>query len=328
VELKMNRGRSRLSRRELLQRLGAAGSILVAQASSPRAAEIPVAQASSPRIRWAAGWLLWRDFTGRKIELVEALKDLKEFGADGIEFTPRPGELEAMALTLDGVSKMVRDSGLAVSGHYFSGPFLDPEKKDDLFRQAKEMFDSLKVFGAKHLVIGPPAPPPAGVNRLEAIARMAPIVNELGRRANAEGIAIGLHPHLNTLVETPEETDRFFELTDPKVVGLALDTGHHYLAGGDVLKALDKHGSRLNYLHFKDGVRPFNRPNFFPNLRELGKGEVDFPGVMRRLKALKYTGWIDVEQDFTSTTPRESCKTSMEYAHGVLSKVYAPHHQS
>ena len=170
-------------------------------------------------------------------------------------------------------------------------------------------------------MIGPPTPPPPGADRLEAIARMAPIVNEIGRRANAEGIAVGLHPHLNTLVETPAEADRFFELTDPKLVGLALDTGHYYLAGGDPVKALARHGSRLNYLHFKDAVRPFKRPDFFPNLRELGKGEVDFPGVMRALKALKYSGWIDVEQDFTSTTPRESCRTSMDYAHQVLGKV-------
>ncbi len=150
---------------------------------------------------------------------------------------------------------------------------------------------------------------------------MAPLVNELGRRAQAEGITVGVHPHLNTLIETPEETDRFFELTDPKLVGLALDTGHFYLAGGDPVKMLDKHGARLNYLHFKDAVRPFKRSDFFPNLRELGKGEVDFPGVMRKLKALNYAGWVDVEQDFTSTTPRESCKTSMEYVHNVLAKI-------
>ena len=321
----MGTDRSELSRRELLRWFGAGIVAAPAAWASTEAcptlnvvpASLAVAPASVPAIKWAAGWLLWRDFKGRKIALAEALKDLKEFGADGIEFTPRPGELEAMGLSLEAVATLIRDAGLVVSGHYFSGPFLEPEKKDELFRQAKEKFDSLKVFGATHMVVGPPAPPPGG-NRMEAIARMAPLVNEIGRRAQAEGIAVGLHPHLNTLIETTEETDRFFDLTDPKLVGLALDTGHCYLAGGDPVKVLDKHGARLNYLHFKDGVRPFQRPDFFPNLRELGKGEVDFPGVMRKLKALKFTGWVDVEQDFTSTTPRESCKTSMEYVHTVL----------
>jgi sugar phosphate isomerase/epimerase len=164
------------------------------------------------------------------------------------------------------------------------------------------------------------APGPASLPRRghRGGARLLGKHGGLPHRERGAGIVVGLHPHLNTLVETPDETDRFFELTDPKLVGLALDTGHYYLAGGDPVKALARHGSRLNYLHFKDAVRPFHRPDFFPNLRELGKGEVDFPGVMRALKALNYTGWIDVEQDFTSTTPRESCKTSMEYAHDVL----------
>jgi inosose dehydratase len=176
--------------------------------------------------------------------------------------------------------------------------------------------------GARNLVIGPPAAP-VGVSRLDAIARMAPVISELGRHAHTQGIVIGLHPHLNTVIETPEETDAFMGAADPKYVGLALDTGHFHLAGGDVLKVLEKHGSRLNYLHFKDAVRPFSRPDFFPNLRELGKGEVDFPGVMRALKDLRYKGWIDIEQDFTALTPRESCQTSMTYAREVLSRIYA-----
>ena len=307
-----------LSRRELLQCISAA---VLAGGVGTAAQEGQGGRPAAPAgIRWAAGWLLWRDYKPRKITLAEALRDLKDAGADGIEFTPRPGELEALGLTTDAVKGLLRDSGLSVSGHYFSGAFFDPAREAEIFRQAREKFDSLKMFGARHLVIGPPAAP-AGANRLEAIARMAPVLNELGRRAQGEGLAIGIHPHLNTLIETPDETDRFMEASDPKYVGLALDTGHFHLAGGDVLQVLDKHGSRLNYLHFKDTVRPFTRPDFFPNIRELGKGEVDFRGVMGALKRLRYTGWIDVEQDFTATTPRESCRTSLAYAHDVLSKI-------
>ena len=296
-----------LTRRELLQALLAVGA-----GGATGAGSSPAGQRRAEGIRWAAGWLLWRDFKGRKIGLPEALRDLKVAGADGIEFTPRPGELEAMGLTLPAVAGMIKDAGLRVSAHYFSGPFLDPSKESELFAQAREKFDGLRALGARHLVVGPPATPP-GMDRLEAIKRLAPVVNEVGRRAAAEGIAVGIHPHLNTLVETPEETDCFLEATDPKLVGLALDTGHYHLAGGDVVKVLEKHARRVNYLHFKDGVRPFKRPDFFPNLRDLGKGEVDFPGIMRALKAAGYSGWINVEQDFTATSPRESALASFTY---------------
>jgi inosose dehydratase len=158
---------------------------------------------------------------------------------------------------------------------------------------------------------------------MDAIAKMAPVLEEVGRLARGQGIAIGLHPHLNTVVETPDETDAILERCDPALVGLALDTGHFHLAGGDVAGVIRKHGRRLNYLHFKDAVRPFTRPDFFPTLRDLGKGEVDFPGVMRALRDLGYQGWINVEQDFTATTPTASCRASLGYVRDVLKPIYS-----
>ena len=309
-----------VSRRELLQCLGGAA---LALGACPRAEALQEVRAASPhRIRWAVGWLLWRDFRPRKLSLAEALQDLKDVGADGIEFTPRPGELDSAGLTIASVKRLLGEAGLAVSAHYLSGPFHDPAKKAEIFVQAQEKIDSLRAFGARNMVIGPPAAP-AGVSRMETIKNMAPVLTELGRQARSQGIVIGIHPHLNTVIETADETDAILKHTDPKYVGLALDTGHFHLAGGDVLSIVKKHGPRLNYLHFKDAVRPFTRPDFFPNIRELGKGEVDFPGVMRVLKELGYQGWINVEQDFTTMTPGESCRTSMGYVRDVLSKIYS-----
>ena len=128
-----------MSRRVLLQMLGAGA--LAWRAAAPQAAAGPVA---SPRIRWAAGWLLWRDYKPRGLAIADALQDLKQAGADGIEFTPRPGELEAAGLTPDAVRALVRGAGLAVSAHYFSGPFHDPAKTSEVLAQAQEKIDSLR----------------------------------------------------------------------------------------------------------------------------------------------------------------------------------------
>lgn len=307
-----------VSRRNLLRSLGAAALAW----GTCRPAE--AAQAAPPvphRVRWAAGWLLWRDYKPRRFTLADALQDLKAAGADGIEFTPRPGELDAAGLTMASVRQLLRESGLVVSAHYLSGPFYDPAKKAEIFAQAQEKIDSLRAFGAVNMVVGPPAAP-AGADRMDLIARMAPVLDELGRLARGQDIAIGIHPHLNSVVETPEETDAIMQRCDPAAVGLALDTGHFHLAGGDVVRAVKTYGSRLNYLHFKDAVRPFSRPDFFPNLRDLGKGDVDFPGVMRALRDLSYRGWINVEQDVTATTPAGSCRASLEYVRNVLSPIY------
>jgi inosose dehydratase len=305
-----------LTRRGLLR--GAAAAALTLAAGRHTAAT----QGAPPRrIRWAAGWLLWRDYKPRRLTLADALRDLQGAGADGIEFTPRPGELAAAGLTPAQVTALLAQSGLAVSAHYFSAAFFDSAKKAEILGQAQEKIDSLKVFGAVNMVIGPP-PAPAGADRLELIARMAPMLDELGRLARPQGIAVGVHPHLNTVVETPEETAALMVRCDPAAVGLALDTGHFHLAGGDVVQAVRQYGKRINYFHFKDGVRPFSRPDFFPNLRDLGEGEVDFPGVMRALKDIGYRGWINVEQDFTATSPSSSCAASMKYVRDVLAPIY------
>jgi sugar phosphate isomerase/epimerase len=149
------------------------------------------------------------------------------------------------------------------------------------------------------------------------------LLEDLARRAADARVKLGIHPHLNTVVETPEEIDVVMEATDPRLVTLAADTGHIYLAGGDVVGILRKYASRLSYFHFKDGVRPFHRPDFLPNMRELGAGEVDFPGVMRLLAEIDYRGWINVEQDHTTLTPRESCARSMKYVETTLKPLYS-----
>jgi len=48
---------------------------------------------------------------------------------------------------------------------------------------------------------------------------------------------------------------------------------------------------------------------------ELGKGEVDFPSLMKELEKLEYDGWGVVEQDVLPgmAKPKESAKRNREY---------------
>lgn len=279
------------------------------------------AAAKTPNIRWAQGYLLWRNFKEPRT-LQDALNDLQAVGADGIEFSPQSNELERYGLTKETFKQLMAEKKLAISGNYLSAPFYDLTKRNEILLEATKRFALLKEFGGKNIIIGPPGAP-ANADRLQLIKQQASLLNEIGQRAQAQGLQIGLHPHLNTLIETPAEIDAALDATDPRYVFLSADTGHIHLAGGDVLSILRKYKSRLNYFHFKDGVRPFVRPDFKPNLRELGKGEVDFPGIMRLLKEIRFTGWVNVEQDATTLTPKDSCRISMEYVNKVLKPIYS-----
>lgn len=122
------------------------------------------------------------------------------------------------------------------------------------------------------------------------------------------GIRTVFHHHCGGFVETPAEIERLMQLTEPELVGLCLDTGHYRFGGGDPVKALRQYSTRIRHVHFKDchpGVAAESREkgwDYFESVRhgvfcELGKGEVDFRGVVRELHHMYYHGWIVVEQD-------------------------------
>ena len=122
------------------------------------------------------------------------------------------------------------------------------------------------------------------------------------------GLRTVIHHHCAGYVETPAEIDQLLARTDPKLVGLCLDTGHYRFGGGQPLDGLRQHADRIWHVHFKDchpGVAARSRKegcDYFESVRagifcELGQGEVEFSAIKAELDILGYNGWIVVEQD-------------------------------
>ena len=155
--------------------------------------------------------------------------------------------------------------------------------------------------------------------------------NYVARRVMDEaGLRTVFHHHVGTWVETPDETRRLLEMTDPTVLGLCFDTGHWSFAGGDPVQGIYELAGRIWHVHFKD-----YEPNVARQSREqgwdgptsvghgvfceLGQGNVDFPGVVKALQDIGYRGWIVVEQDVLPGmgTPKESAKRNREYLKSI-----------
>ena len=157
--------------------------------------------------------------------------------------------------------------------------------------------------------------------------------NRVARAVHAEtGLRTVFHHHSAGYVETPDEIARFLDLTDPGMVGLVFDCGHYAYGAGtsDVVKGLERFRERVQYIHFKDcqpEVAARARAehwDYFQALRhgvfcELGKGSVDFPAVLRWLKARQYDGYTLVEQDILPGmgTPKESARRNREYLRSI-----------
>ena len=140
------------------------------------------------------------------------------------------------------------------------------------------------------------------------------------------GLRTVIHHHVGTWIETPAETERIMDMTNPDIVGLVFDTGHWSFSGGEPISGIQQFKDRIWHVHFKDhdpAVAQQSRKQewdgptsvgkgIFP---ELGKGDVDFPAVLEALKAIDYDGWIVVEQDVLPGmgSPEESARKNREY---------------
>lgn len=124
----------------------------------------------------------------------------------------------------------------------------------------------------------------------------------------ATGLRTVFHHHCAGYVETPDEVEKLMAMTDPNLLGLVLDMGHYLFGGGNPVDALKKYQQRIWHIHFKDcnlKIADYSRQkqlDYFQSLHkgvfcELGKGAVDFKGIVAELNNQKYNGWIVVEQD-------------------------------
>lgn len=253
-------------------------------------------------------------------DLETVLSDMRSLGFSGTEMGrkyPRdPGRLKALlaryALVLTGAWKTVQFS---------TGS--DPEQELAAF-QVHVQF--LKQMGAQHAVVcdggGSLHWDARGHRRQvekwddEAWMRVAAGLNRAGEYARRHGVRLVYHPHFGTNVETPEEIDRLMALTDPEVVWLLADTGHIRAGGGDPVQVIEKHISRVGYLHLKD-VRPevlhvvrTEGHSFLDGVRMgmftvPGDGCIDFGTVFDVLRKHGYQGWmiLEAEQDPVKADP-------------------------
>lgn len=97
-----------------------------------------------------------------------------------------------------------------------------------------------------------------------------------------------------------------------------LDTANLILYGtGNPVDALDVVGTLVRGVHAKDGLFPTD-PRKLGEEVPIGKGKVDFPKVIQRLKALNYTGAITIEREISGPRQIEDIKQSKAYLEKLI----------
>jgi sugar phosphate isomerase/epimerase len=297
-----------MTRRDTLAALGAL-AIPLARA----AAKLP----ANRNVKWALGSNLWNSFP--RVPFTDILDVMRDTGFIGIRLTQFPQILTTYNVTQADLERETSKRGLHIITISFNGATHDPARRAEVLASAKRAMEFLKAFGADKLVVFSPNRNAAAAEG--AFAAMCESFNQIGALAKQMGFRAGLHNHMGQVVQNADELDRCMEMTDPSLFWLSPDTAHLYLAGIDVVKALDKHRSRLMMADYKDARHVSEK--LTDNIFDLGDGEVDFPGCQRVLKSMRYDGWLCVDLDAARQGPRISYERCGAYIVEKLEPIYA-----
>ncbi len=272
---------------------------------------------------------------GAKIPFEQCINEMAQAGFEGCEIG---NKFPKDPIVLKDV---LASRGLQICNAWFSTFFITQDKKDivEAFIAHRDM---LHILGAK--IIGCSEQSNSIQQTDRPVLADSPVFSEKEWRKVADGMNIladlaaekdmkvCVHHHMGTGVQTPEEIDRLFDLTNDNVY-LLYDSGHIVFSEGDVQVAYDvlqKHIRRVLHIHLKD-VREVvyheavkNGWSFLYAVKQgvftvPGDGMIDFKPIFDVIAQSSYTGWMlaEAEQDPAKAAPLKYAKMAREYIRRV-----------
>jgi inosose dehydratase len=263
----------------------------------------------------------------------DAMDHFVDAGYDATEWGPSmPTDPVVMAADL-------QRRGLTMVGAFVGLGLRDVERHDAEIERAMVIAAFLAAIGGTRLIAAD-----SGDDRRRAAAghvdpedrltdrqwhSLARGLEELGARLAPMGMELVFHNHVGTYVETPDETARLLDETNPARVGWCLDTGHLAFGGGEALEMLSGYAGRVRHVHLKDvdgavlAQARAERWSFGQALAAfifppLGEGIARVPDVVAALRAGGYGGWYVIEQDTAPGDPTDTARRNREYLERLL----------
>jgi inosose dehydratase len=271
-----------------------------------RSAAVPIAErlAGAP-ISWGAcevpGW-------GVMPSPENVLREMSELGLGGTELGPPgflPDDPEALAGALN-------RHGLTLVGGFVPLVLHEPELEPAI-EETRRAARLMSAAGGTKLVLAAVLDldwsPPRELSDQEWV-RVAAHLNTIETLAREEyGMAVALHPHAGTLIETAAQVRRALDRVE---VGWCLDTGHLLIGGTDPVQFASEYGDRVSHVHLKDvdgglaaevrdGRRSLLNATQHGLFTALGRGDARIAEVLDGLQGHGYDGWLVLEQDTAIT---------------------------
>lgn len=160
-----------------------------------------------------------------------------------------------------------------------------------------------RAIGCRHLVL--PGLPDEGRNA-EALRLLAPLLNDLGRHCQDQGITLSYHNHDWEFVGHANGDallDLLLDATDPALVTLEFDAYWAVYAGVDPVAYLQRRSGRVPLVHLKD-MTPER------TFADVGEGTLDMGAIIAAARAAGVR-WYFVENDAPTIPSLESAHRSL-----------------
>lgn len=311
-----------LDRREFLGRgaVAAGGLALGLHAATAT----PAAPLPADRLHVACNQYPWityyrregRDFNA---DLDRGLGELAASGLDGYE--PIIGSPEEAAR----LGPLLRKHGLEMRSFYVNSTLHEAKAVEESTEHVLRVAAAAKRIGAR-IVVTNPSPlqwsrEGARDKTDEQLRVQGRALNALGRSLREMGMTLSYHNHDMELRQAAREFHHMLVSTDPENVTFCLDSHWVYRGSGNSSVALfdvvKLYGKRVTELHLRQSRDHVWTETF-------GEGDIDYPALVRELRALGIRPHLVLEQAVEDGTPKTmATKTAHERSAVYARKVFA-----
>ncbi|WP_052112770.1 TIM barrel protein [Knoellia aerolata] len=277
---------------------------------------------------------------GHQLDVDTVLGQMREVGIVATEFGPDGFLPDEPVEKADALAA----AHLRAVGQFVPVVLHDPDH--DPVPEVESAIEALTVAGATTVVVaaatgveGYDARPVLSDSEWDTLLQNLDLVTAT---AEAHGLTATLHPHVGTIVESGEETERVLAGSR---IGLCLDTGHLLIGGGDPVAVARNHPERIGHVHLKDvrldvaervrsGELTYTEGVTAGMYVPLGEGDVDVAAIVESLEDNGYAGWYVLEQDTilagspaqTGVDPAADVRTSIAHITEVAERLEGRHH--
>jgi inosose dehydratase len=238
--------------------------------------------------------------------LDRAVDDIAEAGFTGLELFD--GNLVRLAGSRDSFVDRIAQAGLELVSVYTGASFVYQDALDDEMHKVRRAITLAAQFGASRLVVGGGAPRAAGT-RPDDYERLGRALDRVTSIAEDAGLSASFHPHLGTIVESPDELERLMVHTR---IGFCPDVAHLAAGGGNPVAIIRRFADRITHVHVKDlQTEPFE-------FRPLGEGELDMAAIVNAVRESGYDSWLMVELDSYDGDPKVAAQISKQYLDEIV----------